>query len=194
MGFLIYYSITVWSAAPQTTLWGGPPPGPRYEPRPGDPEAGTPPLDHHTSSHENWQLLENISLLSSESRKMNLNNFFLQGSLEESTCSLSPRPRCSQCPAVVAHKCRWASGQSSPGTRSSSPSACPPSGCTFASAGTGGSVWYPITRGGFSSIFSTLLMNDDSHQDVKNTIINLINLNFSAFKTNKFWIPELLDC
>ena len=32
LGFLIHYlySIKVWSAAPQTTLWGGP--GPRYEP------------------------------------------------------------------------------------------------------------------------------------------------------------------
>ena len=49
MGFLLYYlySITVWSAAPQTTLWGGP--GPRIEPGPGGPEAGTLPLDHHTS-------------------------------------------------------------------------------------------------------------------------------------------------
>ena len=41
------YSITVWSAAPQTTLWGGP--EPRFEPGPGGQEAGTLPLDHHTS-------------------------------------------------------------------------------------------------------------------------------------------------
>ena len=41
------YSITVWSAASQTTLWGGP--GPRFEPGTGGPEAGTLPLDHHTS-------------------------------------------------------------------------------------------------------------------------------------------------
>ena len=46
--FLIFlYSITVSSAAPQTTLWGGP--GPRFKPGPGCPEAGTLPLDHHTS-------------------------------------------------------------------------------------------------------------------------------------------------
>ena len=42
-----YYSFTMWSAAPQTTLWGGP--GPRFEPVPGGPEAGTLPLDNHTS-------------------------------------------------------------------------------------------------------------------------------------------------
>ena len=49
IGVLLYYlySITVWSAAPQTTLWGGP--GPRFEPGLGGPEAGTLPLDHHTS-------------------------------------------------------------------------------------------------------------------------------------------------
>ena len=43
---LLYYlySITVRSAAPQTTLWGGP--GPTFEPGPGGPEAGTLPLDH----------------------------------------------------------------------------------------------------------------------------------------------------
>ena len=34
------YSITVQSAAPQTTLWGGPP-RPRFEPRTDDLEAGT---------------------------------------------------------------------------------------------------------------------------------------------------------
>ena len=46
---LLYYSynITVWSAAPQTTLWGGP--GPRFEPGTGGPEAGTLPPDHHTT-------------------------------------------------------------------------------------------------------------------------------------------------
>ena len=52
---LQYYSITVWSAAPQITLWGCP--EPRFEPRTGDLEAETittrPPhllkLDHHTS-------------------------------------------------------------------------------------------------------------------------------------------------
>ena len=46
---LLYYlySITVWSAAPQTSLWGGP--GPRNEPGPDGSEAGTLPLDHHTS-------------------------------------------------------------------------------------------------------------------------------------------------
>ena len=44
-GFLLYYlySITVCSAAPQTTLRGGP--GARFEPGPGGPEAGTLPQD-----------------------------------------------------------------------------------------------------------------------------------------------------
>ena len=44
------YSITVWSAAPQTTPWGGP--RPRFESRMDDLEAETlttRPLDHHTS-------------------------------------------------------------------------------------------------------------------------------------------------
>ena len=41
LGFFILnlYSITVWSAAPQTSLWGGP--GPRIKPGTGDPEART---------------------------------------------------------------------------------------------------------------------------------------------------------
>ena len=40
LGVLLYlYSITVRSAAPQTTLWGGP--GPRIEPGTGDLEART---------------------------------------------------------------------------------------------------------------------------------------------------------
>ena len=50
------YSITVWSAAPQTTLWGGP--EPRFEPGLGGPEAGTLPLDHHTSSK--YYVVKNI--------------------------------------------------------------------------------------------------------------------------------------
>ena len=38
----------MWSAAPETTLWGGP--RPRFEPRTGDPEAETlTTIDHHTS-------------------------------------------------------------------------------------------------------------------------------------------------
>ena len=37
--------MTVWSAAPQTTLWEGS--GPRFEPGPGGSETGTLPLDHH---------------------------------------------------------------------------------------------------------------------------------------------------
>ena len=39
--------MTVSSAAPQTTLWGGS--RPRFEPGPGGSEAGTLPLDHHAS-------------------------------------------------------------------------------------------------------------------------------------------------
>ena len=37
--YIMYYTITVWSAAPETSLWGVP--GPRVEPGTGDPEAET---------------------------------------------------------------------------------------------------------------------------------------------------------
>ena len=37
--FIILYRITVWPVAHQFILWGGP--GPRFEPGPGGPEAGT---------------------------------------------------------------------------------------------------------------------------------------------------------
>ena len=58
LGFKFYYlySIIVWSAAPKTTLWGGP--GPRFEPGPDGPEAGTLPLDHHTSKDLNFNYLK----------------------------------------------------------------------------------------------------------------------------------------